>query len=340
MFRALRLAALHAVALVVAVAGSALAPAFAETVIVTLEADVPSEIPIGAIAHISGTYALNDVPATGQPIHWVASCQDGEGSTSWGIVTTDDRGRFDLDLDPGRCARMRLRVGNEGEYPVRAIVKTYEFTVPWHRYSLTVDGPTVVATGAAYEATFTAMRDNELAPNLPLVVTLTAPSGETTDLSGVTGPEGTLRLKVSASADSLYTLIGMTPGTADTLRDGAMLRTQARTETVDITLSMLNPDRIVNDVPTYLVGTTTRIRAAASPTGDPICLRFRLERRSAEGWWKPVTRSACRMTNERGTTTWEFDGRKGHYRVRGEFDGAGLIQPSQSSWNRLRFVRR
>jgi hypothetical protein len=94
--------------------------------------------------------------------------------------------------------------------------------------------------------------------------------------------------------------------------------------------------------------TTTRVadssptRAEFTATAEPgyadMCLRFRIDRRTADGWRK-VTTSRCRLTGDAGGARYRTSRDlpvAGHYRVRPTFAGDDFTAPTKGTWQRFR----
>ena len=79
-------------------------------------------------------------------------------------------------------------------------------------------------------------------------------------------------------------------------------------------------------------------RTTAAPAYADMCLRFRVERRAADGWRK-VTTSRCRFTGEAGVARYRTSrdlASPGRYRVRPTFAGDDFTAPTKGTWQRVR----
>jgi hypothetical protein len=94
--------------------------------------------------------------------------------------------------------------------------------------------------------------------------------------------------------------------------------------------------------------TTTRVaesspsRAEFTATAEPgyadMCLRFRVDRRTGDGWRKATT-SQCRLTDEAGVARYRTSrelGIAGQYRVRPTFAGDDMTAATKGTWRRFR----
>ena len=224
----------------------------------TLEVSAPASVPPGTPIAAQGHLSADGAAVEGAVVQWWFDCSsDYRVPEANGSVTTAADGSFAATYDPGDCTNARLWFGWDGDATRSPASTTVHVAVDWHRSKLVVTAPSERWVQDDAEASVALTVDGDPAEGAAVQASVRAPDGTTTDLSGTTGPDGTLTVRFPTSEVGDYTIRASRAPTADTFGSDAAAVVAAKQVPTALTLSA-SPSPVVAGDPVVLTGSLTR----------------------------------------------------------------------------------